>query len=134
MIWWKLAGGLQFDLVRSIGLRFLEVEIAFGARVQIPGRSITSLVNYHDGYGRCIGDIATWSQLLDSHGEVAGKSICERIFAMALELVRSFLSLFPRILLTLSRLRGRRQPKAGVATYVLNFVSGSVAVCPSSST
>ena len=49
--------GGQVGMVSRIGLRFLEIENPMGARVMLPNRSITSVINYRRGYIRCIVDI-----------------------------------------------------------------------------
>lgn len=49
--------GGQTGIIRSIGMRFTELENALGAEVYIPNRSITSVVNYPRGYIRCIADV-----------------------------------------------------------------------------
>lgn len=47
----------QSGVVRAIGMRFTELESAVGARINIPNRSITNVINYPRGYLRCIVDI-----------------------------------------------------------------------------
>ncbi|MEZ5559214.1 MAG: mechanosensitive ion channel [Pseudomonadales bacterium] len=49
--------GGQVGVVRHIGMRFVELENSFGARVQIPNRSIGNVINYPSGYVRCIADV-----------------------------------------------------------------------------
>lgn len=47
----------QVGIVKSIGMRFVELENAMGARVFIPNRSITNVINYPRGYLRCFVDV-----------------------------------------------------------------------------
>ena len=49
--------GGQTGVVRHIGLRFVEIENSLGAKVVIPNRSITNVINYRRGYVRCIVDV-----------------------------------------------------------------------------
>lgn len=49
--------GGQSGIVRSMGLRFVELENSMGATVHLPNRSITNVIRYPRGYVRCIVDI-----------------------------------------------------------------------------
>src|SRR5690606_28264461 len=47
----------QSGVVRSISMRFVELENALGATVFIPNRTINNVVNYPRGYVRCLVDV-----------------------------------------------------------------------------
>jgi len=47
----------QTGIVRAITMRFVALENPLGARVFIPNRTITNVINYPKGYIRCIVDI-----------------------------------------------------------------------------
>ncbi len=47
----------QTGVVRAITMRFVALENPLGARVFIPNRTITSVINYPKGYVRCIVDV-----------------------------------------------------------------------------
>lgn len=47
----------QVGIVRSIGMRFVVLENPLGAKVFIPNRTISNVVNYPRGYVRCIVDV-----------------------------------------------------------------------------
>lgn len=49
--------GGQVGIVRSIGMRFVTLENSMGARVSIPNRTIGNIINYPQGYLRCIVDV-----------------------------------------------------------------------------
>lgn len=97
--------GGQVGLVRPIGLRFLEVENAFGARVLIPNRSITSVVNYPRGYVRCIVDISLPPQIQDDQAQ----AVSDRVSVLA----KGVYSQFPRILLTPPSFEGEKTAEGG---------------------
>jgi len=47
----------QTGIVRSVGMRFTELENSFGARVLIPNRTIGNVINYPLGYVRILVDV-----------------------------------------------------------------------------
>lgn len=47
----------QTGVVRSISMRFVELQNALGASVFIPNRTINNVINYPRGYVRCIVDV-----------------------------------------------------------------------------
>ena len=47
----------QTGIVRSISMRFVELQNALGASVFIPNRTISNVINYPRGYVRCIVDV-----------------------------------------------------------------------------
>ncbi len=47
----------QTGIVRSISMRFVELQNALGASVFIPNRTINNVINYPRGYVRCIVDV-----------------------------------------------------------------------------
>ena len=49
--------GGETGVVRSISMRFIELENSYGARVFIPNRTVSTLINYPKGYIRCIVDV-----------------------------------------------------------------------------
>lgn len=78
----------QTGIVRSVGMRFTELQNAMGASVFIPNRTLTSLINYPRGYVRCLVDI-----------ELAGDDAADRkIRDLAAQMAESFSEQFPAIL------------------------------------
>lgn len=59
----------QAGVVKAITMRFVELENGRGARVFIPNRTISNVINYPRGYIRCIvditlrGDAAVWDSI-----------------------------------------------------------------------
>jgi small-conductance mechanosensitive channel len=47
----------QAGVVRSIGMRFVVLQNPLGAKVFIPNRTISNVINYPRGYVRCIVDV-----------------------------------------------------------------------------
>jgi moderate conductance mechanosensitive channel len=68
--------GGQTGVVRSIGMRFLELENAMGAKVFMPNRIVGSVINYPRGYVRCLVDVALPA---DPEKRVAMEKVVERL-------------------------------------------------------
>jgi small-conductance mechanosensitive channel len=47
----------QTGIVRSVGMRFTELENSLGARILIPNRTIGNVINYPKGYVRAVVDV-----------------------------------------------------------------------------
>ncbi len=93
----------QTGIVQSITMRFVELENALGARVFIPNRTITNVINYPRGYIRCIVDVTLT-------GDAAEKDEAE---ARATELMHGFHEQFPGIFLSRPSNVGRLALKSG---------------------
>src|SRR5690606_20854307 len=101
----------QTGVVRSISMRFVELENALGATVFIPNRTISNVVNYPRGYLRCLVD----ATLL---GDAAAK---RRMEDTAVPLMTAFHEQFPGILLTPPSIDGRRRLTSGKEILRLKF-------------
>lgn len=101
----------QTGVVRSISMRFVELENALGATVFIPNRTISNVVNYPRGYLRCLVD----ATLL---GDAAAK---RRMEDTAVRLMTAFHEQFPGILLTPPSIDGRRRLTSGKEILRLKF-------------
>ena len=97
--------GGQVGVVKNIGLRFLEINNTLGAKVTIPNRSITNVINYRRGYIRCITDITLPS---DSTQEIQN-SLIERLSLLA----KGVHEQFPGILVTPPKIEGKLQNSGG---------------------
>lgn len=93
----------QTGIVRSIGMRFVELENALGARVFLPNRTVNNVINYPKGYVRLIADITLSA---DSAKAQAMQDCIERQVA-------SIYEQFPAILLTQPSIEGRRKTSSG---------------------
>ncbi len=93
--------GGQVGVVKNIGLRFLEIENPLGARVMVPNRLVTNVINYQRGYIRCIADIT-----LPEHDD---PNLVERLTLIA----NSVQEQFPGILVTKPSIEGIQKTGAG---------------------
>lgn len=93
----------QTGIVRSIGMRFIELENALGARVFIPNRTVNNVINYPKGYVRCIVDVTLSA---DDDKAQAMQSCIEKQVASVYEQ-------FPAILLTKPTIEGRIKTSSG---------------------
>ncbi len=93
--------GGQVGVVKNIGLRFLEIENPLGARVMVPNRLVTNVINYQRGYIRCIADIT-----LPEHED---PNLVERLTLIA----NSVQEQFPGILVTRPSIEGIQKTGAG---------------------
>jgi moderate conductance mechanosensitive channel len=105
--------GGQVGMVSRIGLRFLEIENPMGARVMIPNRSITSVINYRRGYIRCIVDITLSNQAEEQNTDV----LVERLTQLA----NGVYEQFPGILVTRPSIEGVKQTSAGKSYLRIKF-------------
>ena len=94
----------QSGVVRSISMRFVEIENAIGATVFIPNRTINNVVNYPRGYVRCIVDVT----LL---GDAAARDSAEKTVT---RLTEAFHQQFPGILITPPSIEGQRVPASEI--------------------
>ena len=93
----------QSGIVKSIGMRFVELENSFGARIFIPNRTIINVVNYPRGYVRYIADVT-----LSNDSNIAENMIREIETA-----VSNVDEQFPGILLTPPSIESRIRTSAG---------------------
>jgi small conductance mechanosensitive channel len=77
----------QTGVVRSVTMRFVELENSLGGTVFVPNRTISSVTNYPRGYVRCFVDVS----LL---GDAAAR---QRMQAAAVRVMTSFARQFPGI-------------------------------------
>jgi small conductance mechanosensitive channel len=101
----------QAGIVQKIGMRFVELQNPFGARVFIPNRTITNVINYPKGYVRYIADIR-----LSTDADRA-----ERMREIVVKLVPTVEEQFPGILRTSPSLEGEMQTSAGVPFMRIKF-------------
>ena len=101
----------QSGVVRSISMRFVELENPLGAAVFIPNRTVNNVVNYPRGYVRCLVDVT----LL---GDVAAKAGMEET---ATRLMNGFHEQFPGILMTPPSVEGRFRLGSGKEFMRLKF-------------
>ncbi len=95
--------GGQTGVIRSIGMRFTVLENALGAKVFIPNRSITNVINYPRGYVRCIVDV-TMPEPASSHDTL------EAVIKNAMD---SFAEQFPGILIYPPSIEGKQKTVSG---------------------
>ena len=93
----------QTGLVRSVGMRFTELENSFGARILIPNRTIGNVINYPKGYIRALVDVD-----LPAESELA-----QKVEAKVSEVVSGALEQYPGILLAAPSIEGRVRTSSG---------------------
>ncbi|HEX7082070.1 MAG TPA: mechanosensitive ion channel domain-containing protein [Gammaproteobacteria bacterium] len=101
----------QTGVVRSITMRFVELENPLGATVFIPNRTIGNVINYPRGYVRCLVDVT----LL---GDAPAKA---RMHDAAARRTYAFHEQFPGILLTPPSVEGRQRVSSGKEYLRLKF-------------
>lgn len=101
----------QTGIVRSISMRFVELQNALGASVFIPNRTINNVINYPRGYVRCIVDVTL-------RGDDDARQATE---SMALSLMQATYQQFPGILMTEPSNEGRMTLGAGKEILRLKF-------------
>jgi small conductance mechanosensitive channel len=85
----------QAGIVRGIGVRFTEIENSFGARVFIPNRTISNVINYPRGYIRIFVDVTLTGEE-ERDGEIEAQ--LRRIVAGAFEQYPKILRLSPDVM------------------------------------
>lgn len=93
----------QTGIVKTISMRFVELENALGASVFIPNRTITNVINYPRGYIRCIVDVTLT-------GDPAERDAAEET---ATTLMHGFYEQFPGIFLSRPSNVGRTRLSSG---------------------
>lgn len=101
----------QTGIVKSITMRFVQLENAMGAAVFIPNRTINNVINYPRGYIRCIVDITL-------RGDAANRDAIE---ADAVRLMQLVQQQFPGILMTAPSSEGRIKFDAGKEILRIKF-------------
>lgn len=101
----------QTGVVRSISMRFVEIENSIGASVFIPNRTIGSVINYPRGYIRCLVDVTLTGDALQK----------QRMEEIAGRLMRAFAEQFPAILRTDPSVEGRYRLASGKELCRLKF-------------
>lgn len=93
----------QTGIVQSIGMRFLVLKNHLGAEVYIPNRSITNVINYPQGYVRCLVDITLGSN----------PSSANQMAKKAAAIVSSAMEQFPGIFVTRPSVEGKMRTSSG---------------------
>ncbi|MDX1488849.1 MAG: mechanosensitive ion channel [Acidiferrobacterales bacterium] len=101
----------QTGIVRSISMRFVELQNALGASVFIPNRTINNVINYPRGYVRCIVDVTL-------RGDDASKL---RAADTALALMKGAQEQFGGILMTEPSDEGRKTFSSGKEILRIKF-------------
>lgn len=101
----------QTGIVRSISMRFVELQNAMGASVFIPNRTISNVINYPRGYVRCIVDVTLTG---DEDAKQAAAST-------TVSLMRAAYQQFPGILMTEPSDEGRLALGSGKEILRLKF-------------
>jgi small conductance mechanosensitive channel len=101
----------QTGIVRSISMRFVELQNALGASVFIPNRTINNVINYPRGYVRCIVDVTL-------RGDDEAKRAAEET---ALVLMKAAREQFAGILMTEPSNEGRKTLRSGKEILRIKF-------------
>jgi small conductance mechanosensitive channel len=101
----------QSGLVRKIGMRFVELGNSYGARIFIPNRTITNVINYPRGYVRFIADIRL----------SADPAVAQGMREIVHKLVPTVYEQFPGILLTAPSFEGELKTSAGTPFVRIKF-------------
>lgn len=101
----------QTGIVRSISMRFIELQNALGASVFIPNRTINNVINYPRGYLRCIVDVTL-------RGDEQARQSAEET---ALSLMSAAQEQFAGILMTEPSREGRLKLSSGKEVLRLKF-------------
>lgn len=101
----------QTGVVRSITMRFVELQNALGASVFIPNRTINNVINYPRGYVRCIVDVTL-------RGDEQTRQAAEE---KALALMQAAQEQFPGILMTAPSNEGRLRFSSGKEIVRIKF-------------
>lgn len=101
----------QTGIVRSISMRFVELQNAMGASVFIPNRTISNVINYPRGYVRCIVDVTL-------KGDEQAKQAAAKT---AVSLMQAAYQQFPGILMTEPSDEGRIALGSGKEILRLKF-------------
>jgi moderate conductance mechanosensitive channel len=101
----------QTGVVRSVTMRFVELENSLGGTVFVPNRTIGSVVNYPRGYIRCFVDVT----LL---GDSATR---QRMQAAAVRLMNAFAREFPGVSAKEPEIVGRQRLDSGKEFLRLKF-------------
>lgn len=101
----------QTGIVRSISMRFVELQNALGASVFIPNRTINNVINFPRGYVRCIVDVTL-------RGDETARDAAEQT---SLTLMKSAHEQFAGILMTEPSTEGRQTLKSGKEFLRLKF-------------
>jgi small conductance mechanosensitive channel len=101
----------QTGVVRSVTMRFVELENSLGGTVFVPNRTIGSVINYPRGYVRCFVDVTLC-------GDAPAR---ERMQAAAVRLMSSFAREFPGVLTREPSIGGRDRLESGKEFLRLEF-------------
>jgi hypothetical protein len=101
----------QTGVVRSVTMRFVELENSLGGTVFVPNRTISSVTNYPRGYVRCFVDVT----LL---GDGAAR---QRMQAAAVRIMSSFTREFPGVSVREPAIVGRQRLDSGKEFLRLKF-------------
>lgn len=101
----------QTGIVRSISMRFVELQNALGASVFVPNRTINNVINFPRGYVRCIVDVTL-------RGDEESKGAAAEA---ALSLMNAAQEQFAGILMTEPSDEGRKTLSSGKEILRLKF-------------
>jgi small conductance mechanosensitive channel len=101
----------QTGVVRSVTMRFVELENSLGGTVFVPNRTISNVTNYPRGYVRCFVDVT----LL---GDAAAR---QRMQAAAVRVMTSFAREFPGVSVREPAIVGRQRLDSGKEFLRLKF-------------
>jgi small conductance mechanosensitive channel len=101
----------QTGVVRSVTMRFVELENSLGGTVFVPNRTISSVTNYPRGYERCFVDVT----LL---GDATAR---QRMQAAAVRVMTSFAREFPGVSVREPAIVGRQRLDSGKEFLRLKF-------------
>jgi moderate conductance mechanosensitive channel len=101
----------ETGVVRSVTMRFVELENSLGGTVFVPNRTISSVTNYPRGYVRCFVDVT----LL---GDAASR---QRMQAAAVRMMSSFAREFPGLFTREPTIVGRQRLDSGKEFLRLKF-------------
>jgi moderate conductance mechanosensitive channel len=101
----------QTGVVRSVTMRFVELENSLGGTVFVPNRTIGSVINYPRGYVRCYVDLTL-------SGDAPTR---QRMQAAATRMMSSFAREYPGISARAPEIGGRQRLDSGKEFFRLEF-------------
>jgi len=104
--------GGQTGIVRSIGMRFTVIENHLKARISIPNRSISSVINYPEGHVRCLVDVTLPAEASD---------VRQKLKAAAAAQMSSVTDQFPGVMMKGATLLGIAKTASGKEYLRLQF-------------
>ena len=103
--------GGETGVVRAITMRFVELENSYGAKVFIPNRTVSTLVNYPKGYIRSIADVTL----------VGAEKQRKKMHEAATIAMQNTYEQYPGLLMRAPSDEGRKKLKSGKEVLRLKF-------------